>query len=41
MLIRRSAMEHRVGETVGKIGELDEMDERKLVLVVSVRCGKE
>ena len=29
------------GETVGKIGEADEMGERKLVLVVSVRCGKE
>ena len=28
-------------ETVGKIGEVDEMDERELVLVVSVRCGKE
>ena len=30
-----------VGETVGKIGEVDEMGERELVLVVSVRCGKE
>ena len=29
------------GETVGKIGEVDEMGERELVLVVSVRCGKE
>ena len=29
------------GETVGKIGETDEMGERELVLVVSVRCGKE
>ena len=28
-------------ETVGKIGEVDEMGERELVLVVSVRCGKE
>ena len=28
------------GVTVGKIGEVDEMDERELVLVVSVRCGK-
>ena len=30
-----------VGETVGKIGEVDEMGERELVLVVSARCGKE
>ena len=30
-----------VGETVGKIGEVDETGERELVLVVSVRCGKE
>ena len=30
-----------VGETVGKMGEVDEMGERELVLVVSVRCGKE
>ena len=29
------------GETVGKIGEVDEMGERELVLVVSVGCGKE
>ena len=29
------------GETVGKIEEVDEMGERELVLVVSVRCGKE
>ena len=29
------------GETVGKIGEVDEKGERELVLVVSVRCGKE
>ena len=29
------------GETVGKIGEVDEMGERELVLVVNVRCGKE
>ena len=29
------------GETVGKIGEVDEMGERELVLVVSVNCGKE
>ena len=28
-------------ETVGKIGEVDEMGERELVLVVRVRCGKE
>ena len=28
-------------ETVGKIGQVDEMGERELVLVVSVRCGKE
>ena len=30
-----------VGETVGKIGEVDEKGERELVLEVSVRCGKE
>ena len=30
-----------VGETVGKIGEVDEVGERELVLVDSVRCGKE
>ena len=30
-----------VGETVGKIGEVDEMGERELVLVVSVKCGKD
>ena len=30
----------RVGEIVGKIGEGDEMGERELVLVVSVKCGK-
>ena len=29
------------GETVGKVEEVDEMGERELVLVVSVRCGKE
>ena len=29
------------GETVGKMGEVDEMSEKELVLVVSVRCGKE
>ena len=30
------------GETVGKIGEVaDETGERELVLVVSVRCGKD
>ena len=29
------------GETVGKRGEVDERCERELVLVVSVRCGKE
>ena len=28
------------GETVGKIGEVDEMGGRELVLVVSVGCGK-
>ena len=28
------------GATVGKVGEVDEMGERELVLVVSVRCGK-
>ena len=53
MLIRHSSVEPRrvnrsrtidlvcVGETVGKIGEVDEIGERELVLVVSVRCGKE
>ena len=30
-----------VGETAGKKGEVDEMSDRELVLVVSVRCGKE
>ena len=30
-----------VGETVGKIGEVDEMCERERVHVVSVTCGKE
>ena len=30
-----------LGETIGKIGEEDEIGERELVLVVSVRCGKE
>ena len=30
-----------VGETVGNMGEVHEMGERELVLVVSVRCGKE
>ena len=29
------------GETVGKIGEVDEMGERVLVLVVSAKCGKD
>ena len=29
------------GETVGTIGEVYQMGERELVLVVSVRCGKE
>ena len=29
------------GETVGKTREMDEMGERELVLVVSVRCDKE
>ena len=29
------------GETVGKIGEVDEKGDREHVLVVSVRCGKE
>ena len=29
------------GETVGKIGEVDGMGDRELVLVVSVKCGKE
>ena len=49
MLIRHSAVEHRrvgscakglgcEGENVAKIGEVGE---RELVLVVSVRCGKE
>ena len=28
-------------ETVGKMGEVDEMGERELVLVVGVKCGKE
>ena len=28
------------GETVGKVREVDEMGERELVLVVSVKCGK-
>ena len=28
------------GETVGKIGEVNEMGERELVPVVSVGCGK-
>ena len=28
------------GETVGKIGEVDEMGEREHVLVVSVKCVK-
>ena len=53
VLIRHSVVEHRrvymgrqswglgVRENVGKIGEADEMDERELVLVVSVKCGKE
>ena len=52
-VIRHSIVEHRrvcmgrdlglvcEGETVGKISEMEEMDERELVLVVSVRCGKE
>ena len=30
-----------VGETVGKLGEVDEVGERELVLVDSVRCGEE
>ena len=30
-----------VSETVGKMKEADETGERELVLVVSVRCGKE
>ena len=30
-----------VGETAAKIREIDEMGARELVLVVSVRCGKE
>ena len=51
MLIRHSAVEHRkvkysscatgrvrVGEIVGKMGEVDE---RELVVVDGVRCGKE
>ena len=29
------------GETVGQTREVGEEDERKLVLVVSARCGKE
>ena len=29
------------GEIVGKIREVDELGEKELVLVVSVRCGKE
>ena len=29
------------GDTVGQIGELYEMGERELVLLVSVKCGKE
>ena len=29
------------GETVGKVGEVGEKCERELVLLVSVRCGKE
>ena len=29
-----------VGETVGKTGEVVEMGDRELVLVVSVKCGK-
>ena len=29
------------GDTFGKIGEVDEVGERELVLVVSVRCDKE
>ena len=29
------------GETVGQVGEVDEKGERELVLVVSVKCGKE
>ena len=29
------------GETVGKIGDVDEIGGRKLVLVASVRCGTE
>ena len=53
MRIRHSAVDHRIfygmrfkvlvcaGETVGKIGDVDEKGERDLVLVVSVRCGKE
>ena len=31
----------RAGETVGKLGEVDEKGERELLLVVRVRCGKE
>ena len=30
-----------VGETVGILGEMDEMGEKEFLLVVSVRCGKE
>ena len=50
MLIRHSAEDHRrvrftalvcEGEIVGKTREVDEMSERELVLVVSVRYGKE
>ena len=53
VLIRHSTVEHRrvykgretkslrKGDTIGKVGEMDEMGERELVLVVSVRCGKE
>ena len=43
MLTRHSAVIRLVcgGETLGKIGEVDEKGERELVLVVSVRCGKE
>ena len=31
----------RAGETVGKLGEVDEKGERELLLVVRVRFGKE
>ena len=31
----------RAGETVGKLGEVDEKGERELLLVVRGRCGKE